>query len=178
MQIKTTNLPGVLVVEPKVFRDARGFFLEAFHGERYREAGIDANFVQYNHSRSQKGVLRGMHFQRNKPQGKLVNVSRGAVYDVVVDIDPDSATFGQHFGIELNDDNHLQLWVPPGYAHGFCVLTQQADLHYRSTEYYDSEDEGGIIWNDPQVNIDWPIKLPLMSDRDKQLPTLSELTGK
>lgn len=175
MQITETNLPGVLVIKPKVFKDARGFFLESYQAERYREASIEATFVQDNHSRSQKGVLRGLHFQKTKPQGKLVSVSRGAVYDVAVDINPDSPTFGQYFGVELNDDNHWQLWIPAGYAHGFCVLSDTADFHYKCTDYYDQDDEAGVLWNDPQINIPWPMKLPLLSEKDKQMPTLKEL---
>lgn len=175
MQITQTNLPGVLVIQPKVFKDARGFFLETFQAERYHQAGIAANFVQDNHSRSQKGVLRGLHFQQTKPQGKLINVSQGAVYDVAADINPESPTFGQYFGIELSDVNHTQLWIPPGYAHGFCVLSDCADFHYRCTEYYDPQDEAGVFWSDPQLNINWPITLPLLSEKDKQLPLLKDL---
>lgn len=177
MQITQTNLPGVLVIEPKVFKDARGFFLETFQAERYRAAGINASFVQDNHSRSQKGVLRGLHFQKTKPQGKLINVSRGAVYDVAADINPESLTFGQYFGIELSDANHTQLWIPPGYAHGFCVLSDFADFHYRCTEYYDPRDEAGVLWNDPQINIDWPTKSPLLSEKDQQLPLLKDFVS-
>ena len=128
MNVIETALPGVLIIEPKAFGDHRGFFLETFQVERYREAGITLPFVQDNHSRSQRGVLRGLHFQKTRPQGKLVSVSRGAVYDVAVDIDPASATYGQFVGVELNDDNHRQLWIPPGYAHGFCVLSEVADF--------------------------------------------------
>jgi len=174
MQITQTNLPGVLVIEPKVFKDARGFFLETFQAERYRAAGINPNFVQDNHSRSQKGVLRGLHFQKTKPQGKLINVSQGVVYDVAADVNPESPTFGQYFAIELSDVNHTQLWIPAGYAHGFCVLSDSADFHYRCTEYYDPQDEAGVLWNDPQININWPIKSPLLSEKDKQLPLLKD----
>ncbi|HMY79153.1 MAG TPA: dTDP-4-dehydrorhamnose 3,5-epimerase, partial [Thauera aminoaromatica] len=131
MKVIETALPGVLIIEPKAFGDHRGFFLETFQVERYREAGITLPFVQDNHSRSQRGVLRGLHFQKTRPQGKLVSVSRGAVYDVAVDIDPASATYGQFVGVELNDDNHRQLWIPPGYAHGFCVLSEVADFQYK-----------------------------------------------
>jgi dTDP-4-dehydrorhamnose 3,5-epimerase len=175
MKITRTALPGVLIIEPKVFGDARGFFLETFQSERYREAGINLPFVQDNHSRSARGVLRGLHFQRNRPQGKLVSVSRGAVYDVAVDINPASATCGQFVGVELSDENHRQLWIPPGYAHGFCVLSEVADFQYKCTELYYPEDEGGLIWNDPQVNIAWPIDNPLLSAKDLQLPSLQQL---
>ena len=177
MKVIETKLPGVLIIEPKVFGDSRGFFKETFQAQRYREAGIEYDFVQDNHSRSQKGVLRGLHFQINKPQGKLVSCSQGAVYDVAVDIDPTSATFGQYVGIELTEDNHRQFWVPPGYAHGFCVLTDTADFQYKCTDYYDPSDEGGLIWNDLDVAIEWPIDEPLLSDKDVKLPTLKELAN-
>lgn len=175
MKIIETQLPGVLIIEPKVFGDHRGFFLESFQVERYRQAGIDLPFVQDNHSRSQRGVLRGLHFQRSRPQGKLVSVSRGAVYDVAVDIDPKSPTCGEFVGVELNDENHRQLWVPPGYAHGFCVLSEVADYQYKCTDLYFPEDEGGLIWNDPDVNIPWPISDPQLSAKDMRHPMLREL---
>lgn len=175
MKIIETALPGVLIIEPRVFGDHRGFFLETFQTERYREAGIALPFVQDNHSRSGQGVLRGLHFQRSRPQGKLVSCSRGAVYDVAVDINPDSPTCGQFVGIELNDENHRQLWIPPGYAHGFCVLSEVADFQYKCTDYYIPEDEGGLLWNDPQVNIPWPIEQPLLSAKDQRNPTLAQL---
>ena len=175
MKITTTALPGVLIIEPKAFGDARGFFLETFQSERYAKAGITLPFVQDNHSRSQRGVLRGLHLQSNRPQGKLVSVSRGSVFDVAVDIDPQSATFGQYVGVELSDDNHLQLWIPPGYAHGFCVLSEVADFQYKCTDFYYPEDEAGIIWNDPDVNIAWPLDNPLLSEKDQKLPRLLEL---
>ncbi len=175
MKITTTALPGVLIIEPKAFGDARGFFLESFQTERYAKAGITQPFVQDNHSRSQRGVLRGLHFQRKRPQGKLVSVSRGSVFDVAVDINPHSATFGQYVATVLSDENHLQLWIPPGYAHGFCVLSDEADFHYKCTELYDPEDEVGLIWNDPDVNIAWPFDNPLLSEKDQKLPRLGEL---
>ncbi|MBS0510354.1 MAG: dTDP-4-dehydrorhamnose 3,5-epimerase [Proteobacteria bacterium] len=172
MKVIETALPGVLIIEPKVFGDARGFFVETFQVERYREAGITLPFVQDNHSRSQRGVLRGLHFQKTKPQGKLVRVSRGAVYDVAVDIDPKSPTFARYVGVELNDDNHRQLWIPPGYAHGFCVLSEIADFEYKCTELYYPEDEGGVIWDDPAIGINWPYKNPVLSKKDQSLPHL------
>ena len=175
MKIATTALPGVLIIEPKAFGDSRGFFLETFQTERYASAGITLPFVQDNHSRSQRGVLRGLHLQRSRPQGKLVSVSRGSVFDVAVDIDPQSATFGEYVGIELNDDNHLQLWIPPGYAHGFCVLSDIADFQYKCTDFYDPADETGLIWNDPDVNIAWPMHTPLLSAKDQKLPYLRDL---
>ncbi|MDH0140972.1 dTDP-4-dehydrorhamnose 3,5-epimerase [Aquipseudomonas alcaligenes] len=175
MKVIETQLPGVLIIEPKAFGDHRGFFLETFQVERYREHGIDLPFVQDNHSRSARGVLRGLHFQRTRPQGKLVSVSRGAVYDVAVDIDPQSATCGQFVGVELNDENHRQLWVPPGYAHGFCVLSEVADFQYKCTDYYQPEDEGGLLWNDPDVGIRWPVAEPQLSAKDQLNPRLSDL---
>jgi len=178
MNVTETKLAGVLIVEPKVFGDARGFFKETFQAERCREAGIEYTFVQDNYSRSQKGVLRGLHFQITKPQGKLVSCPKGAVFDVAVDIDPNSITYGQYVGVELTEENHKQLWVPPGYAHGFCVLSETADFQYKCTDYYDPSDEGGVIWNDPDVAIEWPIADPSLSNKDAILPTLAELNVK
>ena len=175
MKVIETALPGVLIIEPKAFGDHRGFFLETFQVERYREAGITLPFVQDNHSRSQRGVLRGLHFQKTRPQGKLVSVSRGAVYDVAVDIDPASATYGRFVGVELNDDNHRQMWVPPGYAHGFCVLSEVADFQYKCTDFYFPADEGGLLWNDPDVGIPWPITEPQLSAKDIDNPRLRDL---
>ncbi|HNB06212.1 MAG TPA: dTDP-4-dehydrorhamnose 3,5-epimerase [Thauera aminoaromatica] len=175
MKVIETALPGVLIIEPKAFGDHRGFFLETFQVERYREAGITLPFVQDNHSRSQRGVLRGLHFQKTRPQGKLVSVSRGAVYDVAVDIDPSSATYGKFVGVELNDDNHRQMWVPPGYAHGFCVLSEVADFQYKCTDFYFPADEGGLAWNDPDVGIPWPITEPQLSAKDVNNPRLRDL---
>ncbi len=145
MNVIKTRLPGVLIIEPRVYGDARGFFLESYQQQRYRDIGIEQPFVQDNHSRSAQGVLRGLHFQRSRPQGKLVRVTRGAVYDVVVDIDPASATCGEHVAVELTAEDHLQLWVPPGYAHGFCVLSDTADFQYKCTDLYDPKDEGGLL---------------------------------
>jgi dTDP-4-dehydrorhamnose 3,5-epimerase len=175
VKVLETALPGVLIIEPRVFGDARGFFLESYQAERYRSIGIDLRFVQDNHSRSAHGVLRGLHFQRSRPQGKLVSVSRGAVYDVAVDINPASPTCGQFVAVELSDENHRQLWIPPGYAHGFCVLSEIADFQYKCTDYYAPEDEGGLLWNDPQVNIPWPLEQPLLSTKDRLNPTLAQL---
>lgn len=176
MKVIETKLPGVVIIEPKVFGDSRGFFLESFQADRYREAaGIESAFVQDNHSRSSKGVLRGLHFQIKKPQGKLVRVIRGAVLDVAVDIDSASPTYGQYESVVLSEDNHRQLWVPPGYAHGFAVLSDIADFEYKCTEYYDANDEGGVVWNDSSLGIDWMIAAPKLSEKDQQLPTLAEL---
>lgn len=178
MNVIKTLLPGVVVIEPRVFGDARGFFLETFQAERYRqEAGINLPFVQDNHSRSAKGVLRGLHFQKSNPQGKLVRVVRGAVQDVALDINPGSATFGRYVSVILSEDNHRQLWVPPGYAHGFAVLSDVADFEYKCTSYYDPSDEGGIIWDDPDVGIDWEIDDPQLSAKDVLLPRLATLAS-
>jgi len=175
MKIETTNLTGVLVITPEVFSDSRGFFLESFSAKKYKENGINFDFVQDNISRSSKGVLRGLHFQKANPQGKLVSCLRGAVFDVAVDLRKDSNTFSNYFAIELTDSNHKQLWIPPGFAHGFCVLSNSADFHYKCTSFYDAKDESGIIWNDPEINIDWPIDNPLISNKDRMLKKLSEL---
>ncbi|MDQ7010479.1 MAG: dTDP-4-dehydrorhamnose 3,5-epimerase, partial [Mariprofundaceae bacterium] len=152
MKVVETALPGVLVVEPDVHGDARGFFLETFHEARYAQHGIpgnDLHFVQDNHSRSRRGVLRGLHFQTKHPQGKLVSVAAGTVFDVTVDVRTGSPTFGRWMGVELSDENHRQLWIPPGFAHGFCVLSETADFQYKCTDFYDPKDEAGIVWNDP-----------------------------
>ena len=177
MKVTETKLAGVLIIEPKVFGDSRGFSKETFQAERYREAGIEYTFVQDNYSRSQKGVLRGLHFQITKPQGKLVSCPKGAVFDVAVDIDPESTTYGQYVGVELTEENHKQLWVPPGYAHGFCVLSETADFQYKCTDYYCPDDEVGFIWNDTDVAIEWPIDEPLLSDKDAKLPALKQLVN-
>jgi len=175
MKFHSTALPGVLIIEPRVFKDERGFFLESFQQERYRQIGIDKPFVQDNRSRSHYGVLRGLHFQRRHPQGKLVSVSYGRIWDVAVDIDPTSPYFTQYVAVELSDSNHRQLWIAPGYAHGFCVLSDWADVHYRCTDYYQPDDESGVLWNDAELAIDWPISVPLLSKRDNHLPTLAHL---
>ena len=175
MNVVETQLPGVLIIEPAVFGDHRGFFKETFHIERDQEAGIDLPFVQDNHSRSQRGVLRGLHWQKTRPQGKLVSCSLGTVFDVIVDVNPSSETFGTYVGVELSDNNHRQLWIPPGYAHGFCVLSETADFQYKCTDLYFPEDEGGLIWNDPEVSIEWPVESPSLSEKDLSLPTLDEI---
>ncbi|MFK8020380.1 MAG: dTDP-4-dehydrorhamnose 3,5-epimerase [Pseudomonadales bacterium] len=175
MKVIETKLDGVLIIEPKVHGDHRGFFLESYRENQFRDAGITQPFVQDNHSRSQRGVLRGLHFQVTQPQGKLVRVTRGSVYDVAVDINPLSNTCGQYVGIELTEENHKLFWVPPGYAHGFVVTSDIADFQYKCTDYYNPADEGGIIWNDPEVGIEWPIADPQLSGKDAVLPTLSEL---
>ena len=178
MMLTETKLGGVLIIEQNVFSDSRGFFKETFQVDRYRKAGVEYDFVQDNYSRSQKGVLRGLHFQIKKPQGKLVSCTKGAVFDVVVDIDPASSTYSQYVGVELTEKNHKQLWVPPGYAHGFCVLSEVADFQYKCTDYFDPADEGGIIWSDPNVAIEWPVSKPRLSRKDMNLPSLDELFSK
>ena len=169
MEVIKEPLPGLLVIKPKVFKDERGFFLETWQRERYKEIGIEEEFVQDNWSRSTKGVLRGLHFQKEYPQGKLVSVRSGKVFDVAVDIRKDSPTFGEWYGEELSDENHLQMYVPPGFAHGFCVLSESADFVYKCTEYYNPNDESGIKWNDPELSINWPIDRPDISLKDQKL---------
>lgn len=175
MKVTETNLPGVLVIEPRCFGDSRGFFIETFSVQRYEDAGIKGNFLQDNHSRSQKGVLRGLHYQLNFPQGKLVSVSRGEVFDVAVDIRVGSPTFGQWYGEVLNDENHRQLYIPPRFAHGFVVLSDVVDFTYKCTEYYHPEDDRGLLWNDPAIGINWQVDNPLLSEKDKINKTLEEL---
>ena len=175
MNIIDTSITDVKIIEPKVFGDERGFFLETFHQDRYQEAlGTKILFVQDNHSRSSKDILRGLHFQRTKPQGKLVRVVSGSVFDVAVDIRPGSPTFGQHETAVLSAENKRQLWVPPGFAHGFLVLSDFADFEYKCTDYYDPSDEGCIRWDDPQLNINWPIENPILSTKDQYGLSLSE----
>jgi len=179
MEVTKTRLDGVVIIDPKVFGDERGFFLESYQINRYRElAGIEQPFVQDNHSRSSKGVLRGLHFQVKNPQGKLVRVVRGEVYDVAVDVNPKSPTYGLYEGVILSETNKRQFWVPPGYAHGFVVLSDTADFEYKCTTFYDPADESGLLWNCPIVGIDWPIQNPILSAKDSVLPTLEQLNGK
>jgi dTDP-4-dehydrorhamnose 3,5-epimerase len=180
MKVTNTKLQGCVIIEPKVFQDERGFFLETFQSNRYQEqAGINLHFVQDNYSRSSKGVLRGLHFQKNKPQGKLVRVVRGTVFDVAVDIRPYSNTYGQWEGVILSEENKLQFWVPPGFAHGFVVLSHIADFEYKCTDYYDSSDEGSLIWNDPDINITWPdIENVQLSPKDANAPFFKDLVIK
>lgn len=176
MKVIDTNIAEVKIIEPKVFGDDRGFFLETFHAARYAElAGIDLAFVQDNHSRSAKGVLRGLHFQKTKPQGKLVRVVSGEVFDVAVDIRRNSSTFGQWEGVILSEQNKRQFWVPPGFAHGFVVLSDTADFEYKCTDYYDPADEGSIRWDDPDLAIDWPVTNPSLSDKDATAGSFKDL---
>lgn len=175
MIVTSTNLPGIVIIEPVVHEDTRGFFLESFHTERYRDlAGIEEPFVQENHSRSSYGVLRGLHFQVNRPQGKLVRITRGEAFDVAVDINPESPHYCQYVGVHLSEDNKRQVYIPPGYAHGYLVLSEFADFEYKCTDYYDPSGESGIIWNDPDIGIQWPIKNPKLSAKDSLLPRLNE----
>ncbi len=174
MKIIETDLPGVLILEPKVFGDPRGFFMETYHQDRYRQAGLHQCFVQDNHSHSRKGVLRGLHYQLIQPQGKLVSVVRGSVFDVAVDIRLGSPSFGHWVGVVLDDYEHRQFYIPPGYAHGFCVLSDEADFVYKCTDYYHPQSERGIAWNDNEIGVRWPDLEVTLSDKDKRNPILAE----
>ncbi|KZC16089.1 dTDP-4-dehydrorhamnose 3,5-epimerase [Rhodanobacter sp. FW510-R12] len=175
MKVIETALPGALIIEPQVFGDARGFFYESYNKARWIEAGIDVNFVQSNVSRSASGVLRGLHYQWPNPQSKLVSVLEGEVYDVAVDIRRGSPTFGQSVGVMLTADNHRHFWVPEGFAHGFCVLSEFATFTYQCTALYDPKTDAGIRWNDAALGIDWPISEPLLSDKDGKTPLLADV---
>lgn len=174
MEFERTSIDGVILVKPKVWRDTRGYFVETWQQKQYEAIGIPLPFVQDNRSRSVKGTLRGLHFQKNFPQGKLVSVSRGSVFDVAVDIRKNSPTFGQWYGAELTEENQYQLWVAPGLAHGFCVTSDIADFSYKCTEYYHPEDEAAIRWNDPDIGITWPVAAPLLSAKDEAAPLLKD----
>ncbi len=175
MKVSELELPGVLLIEPDVHGDERGFFVETWHRDRYLDLGFPAgSFVQDNQSRSSGGVLRGLHYQRRFPQGKLIRVARGRVFDVAVDIRVGSPDFGRWVGRELSDETHHQMWVPQGFSHGFCVLSDVVDLVYACTEFYRPDDDHGLIWNDPQIRIDWPIESPQLSEKDQRLPTLAD----
>lgn len=173
--ITKTSLDGCYILEPVVHEDKRGFFLEAYNQKKFKDLIGDFNFVQDNHSKSSYGVLRGMHFQKNNPQGKLVRVVSGEVFDVAVDIRKDSKTFGKWTYVYLSEKNKKQFWVPPGFAHGFVVLSETCDFEYKCTEFYDPEDEGSFLWNDPDVNIEWPINNPIVSPKDSNAPKFAEL---
>jgi dTDP-4-dehydrorhamnose 3,5-epimerase len=168
-------LEGVLLVTPVKFPDDRGFFLETFRDNAYRELGLSGAFVQDNHSRSTKGVLRGLHFQTRRPQGKLIRVSRGAIFDVAVDIRPDSPTVGEWTGRVLDDQEHQQLWIPPGFAHGFYTLSESADVTYKCTEYFYGDEQGGVRWDCSDIGIEWPNNDPILSPRDQTWPGLDQL---
>ena len=175
MKFLSTDLPGVVLIEPDVYRDKRGFFLETYHAGKYRAAGIDGIFVQDNHSHSVRGTVRGLHAQRHRAQGKLVRVLQGEIFDVAVDIRRGSPTFRRWAGVRLSADNFRQVYVPPGFAHGFCVLSEMADVEYKCTELYDPADEFGVLWNDPELGISWPVREPLLSEKDRTAPRLAEL---
>jgi dTDP-4-dehydrorhamnose 3,5-epimerase len=173
-----TALSGVIVVEPSVHRDDRGFFFEHYHRQKFHDGGIKLDFVQDNHSRSTKGILRGLHVQLSKPQGKLVRVVRGEVFDVAVDLRLGSPTFKKWTGTHLSEENFREMWVPPGFAHGFLVLSDVAEVEYKCTALYDPKDEAGIIWNDPEIAVAWPASMPILSAKDKALPPLKDVIGK
>ena len=175
MLVTETNIPGLLLIEPDVFRDPRGLFLETYHAGRYAEAGIPGPFVQDNYSQSMRGTLRGLHYQEPHTQGKLVMVTEGAVYDVVVDIRKGSPSFGCWYGVELSAENRRQLYVPPGCAHGFCVTSDRAAFLYKCTDYYAPSNEHGIIWNDPALAIPWPATAPILSAKDRTYKTMAEM---
>ncbi len=166
MEVVALPLAGLKLLKPRVFRDARGFFLETYQERKYHAAGLTQPFVQDNHSFSTRGVLRGLHYQLPHPQGKLIACLSGEIFDVAVDLRRSSATFGRWHGVTLNDDNHHQLYVPPGFAHGFCVLSATAHVLYKCTDYYSPGDEHTLIWNDPAVGIEWPVMAPVLSDKD------------
>lgn len=175
MQFVPTNIPEVIVIKPRVYSDQRGFFAESYRKSYFRENGIDNDFVQDNLSRSTRGTIRGLHYQLINPQAKLVTVTYGRVLDVVVDVRRGSPTFGRYVAEELTSDNKWMLYVPEGFAHGFCVLSDEADFYYKCSDYYNPDGERGIAWNDPDIGIKWPESDPVMSDRDSRLPRLKEL---
>ena len=172
-----TKIDGVIIVETKVFGDNRGYFMETYHEQKFIEGGITAKFVQDNQSKSTKGVLRGLHFQKNHPQAKIVRVIKGEVYDVAVDIRKDSPTYGQYIGVVLSEENKKQLFIPKGFAHGFLVLSDEAEFVYKCDDFYDPEDEGGILWNDPTIGIEWPLdemEEIKLSEKDKVNSTIQD----
>ena len=173
MKTIPTDLPGVVIIEPRVFSDARGFFFESYHAERYAQAGIAPAFVQDNHSCSMKGTIRGLHYQLRHPQAKLLRVIRGAVFDVAVDIRRGSPTFGRWVGVELSAENKRQIYIPAGYAHGFCVTSDVAEVEYKCSDFYVSDDQRGVLWSDPTLGIVWPVREPVLSDRDRMYLPLS-----
>lgn len=171
MKFIETPIQGLWIIEPRIFDDERGFFMETYHQDKFREHGITAPFVQQNRSRSKQGVIRGLHYQTAPfEQGKLVSVAHGEVFDVAVDIRPDSPTFGKWFGLALSSENHRLFYIPPGFAHGFCALSEYVDFVYSCTSIYSPQNETGIIWNDPYINVEWPIAAPSLSDKDLKLP--------
>ena len=178
MRVVPTAIPEILILEPDVHTDGRGFFLETYHADRYREHGIPGPFVQDNHSRSIAGTLRGLHLQLRRPQGKLIRVIEGEILDVAVDVRRGSATFGRWVSVALTAENFKQVYVPPGFAHGFCVVSPVAQVEYKCTDVYDPSSELGVAWNDPALAITWPVTQPLLSSRDANHPTLAEQTDK
>jgi dTDP-4-dehydrorhamnose 3,5-epimerase len=175
MKVNKAPLDGVLIIEPGVFKDPRGIFYEVYSAKKYEEHGVPINFVQDNHSISEKGVLRGLHYQTSPGQAKLVRVTRGEVFDVALDIRKESPTFGKWWGLHISETNKLQLYIPRGFAHGFCVLSESVEFLYKCSDYYSSENERGIIWNDPDLAIDWPIKNPILSEKDTMYPRFNEI---
>lgn len=175
MKVIAKPFEGIMVLEPDRFEDSRGFFLESFERERYRELGITEDFVQDSHSRSKRNVLRGLHFTRNRPQAQILTVMRGRIFDVVVDIRKGSPTFGKWVGTELSDEGPRQIYMAQGFAHGFCVLSEYADLHYKVSQLYDQNDDWGLRWNDPDIGIKWPISMPVISDRDRNHPLFGSI---
>jgi dTDP-4-dehydrorhamnose 3,5-epimerase len=175
LDVQETNLPGVLVATPRVFGDERGFFLQTFQLRQYEQLGIRGPFVQDNHSRSSRGVLRGLHYQLRHPQGKLISVIRGEILDVAVDIRRGSPSFGEWTGVRLSEQNHRQIFVPPGFAHGFCVLSETADIVYKCTEYYTPGDEYGVLWSDPALQVEWDVENPILSEKDRLARPLDQI---
>lgn len=177
MRVTEADIPGIKIIAPDVYPDSRGVFMESFNAKRYRDCGLPATFVQDNFSRSKRGVLRGLHFQASPDhaQGKLVWVARGAVFDVAVDLRVGAPTFGRAFSLELNERNRLQMYIPPGFAHGFYVLSDEADFHYKCTRHHHAEAEMGIAWDDPALGIDWPGQHPILSDKDRAHPNLADI---
>ncbi|WP_447979115.1 dTDP-4-dehydrorhamnose 3,5-epimerase [Candidatus Nitrospira bockiana] len=175
MRFIETDFQGLILVEPDVFGDPRGYFLETYHAKKYAEAGIPGPFVQDNFSHSVRGTLRGLHYQKRRPQGKLVYVVEGAVFDAVVDLRAGSPTFGRWFGVELSTENKRQLYVPPGFAHGFCVVSERASFAYKCTDFYAPQDEGGVLWNDAAIGIRWPVTQPLLSVKDQGFKCLADI---
>ncbi len=175
MQFRETEVPGVVLIEPDIHHDARGFFLETYHAAKFAAAGLPASFLQQNLSSSVRNTLRGLHFQVLKPQGKLIRVIAGEIWDVAVDVRPDSPTFGRWTAATLSGEGFRQLYVPPGCAHGFCVLTKTAHVQYMCTELYDPADEAGLAYDDPALNIPWPVATPILSDKDRRHGTLASL---
>ena len=177
MKVITTSIEGILIIEPKTFKDNRGFFMETYNQKRYNASGINTTFVQDNLSYSLKNTLRGLHFQIKHPQAKLIQVISGEIFDVAVDLRSDSATFGKWTGIHLSDENKRQMFIPEGFAHGFCVLSEFALFYYKCSDFYAPEDEGGIIWSAPDIGVEWPVENPIISEKDNQFQKLSGLTA-